>query len=79
MTGYGQLSYDLVRPSNTNWSSSQNAGYYYAESTSGGPYNFARGGAYRAANVSEYPGIFSLTFSGSGGLGQVSSFRCVKR
>ena len=77
MTGYGQLSYDLVRPSNTDWISSQNAGYYSQGSTTGGPYALLRG---EQGFFGSSSGVFALTF---GNINQVDpiliGFRCVKR
>jgi formylglycine-generating enzyme required for sulfatase activity len=76
MTGYGTLSYDLTRPSNT-WNTTQNMGQYFVGSTTGGPFAFLRGGDW---NDTTGAGVFTLnlvnapssTFSPVG-------FRCVVR
>jgi prepilin-type N-terminal cleavage/methylation domain-containing protein len=76
MTGYGTLSYDLTRPSNT-WNSTQNMGQYFVGSTTGGPFAFTRGGDWR--NITQ-AGVFalSLQFTPSNTTDRLG-FRCVVR
>ena len=81
ITGYGTLSYDLVRPSNNTWNSSQNMGRPWLGSVTGGPFAFLRGGGWN--NVPAFDnlsGVFTLflfdppsfTYTNVG-------FRCVLR
>jgi len=81
ITGYGQLSYDLTRPSNTNWTSTQNMGQYLAGSLTGGPFTILRGGRWHSGYSNESSsGIFSLNFNFPeyGAISTVG-FRCVTR
>jgi formylglycine-generating enzyme required for sulfatase activity len=58
MTGYGSLSYDLIRPSNPAWNSSQTMGIFFAfSSLTGGPYAFVRGSFWYNDQIA---GIFTL-------------------
>ena len=78
ITGYGALSYDLIRPSNNTWNSSQNMGQYSSGLTSGGPFAFLRGAAwnYSAAFV----GVFALELGrASDYTSAATGFRCVLR
>jgi hypothetical protein len=73
MTGYGTLSYDLTRPSNT-WNTTQNMGQYFVGSTTGGPFAFHRGGFWSGA------GVFSLALDRAPStVSNVIGFRCVVR
>ena len=77
ITGYGSLNYDLIRPSNTAWNTSQNMGQYIAGSLTGSPYAFLRGGS---RNTATYAGVFALLLGDTPtsvytGIG----FRCVVR
>ena len=77
MTSYGILSYDLTRPSNTSWNSSQNMGQYYAADLTGGPYSFLRGGSWGASTGA---GVFALdlAYTPSSTIPRFG-FRCVLR
>jgi hypothetical protein len=75
MTGYGTLSYDLTRPSNT-WNFTQNMGVYSVGSTTGGPFAFLRSGSF----VDTSAGVFTLLLDGTPSLTDNSvGFRCVVR
>ena len=77
ITGYGSLSYDLTRPSNSNWNSGQNMGMYVIGGLTGINWAFIRGGAYDANN---YAGIFPLILWGFDYNSHPSfGFRCVVR
>jgi prepilin-type N-terminal cleavage/methylation domain-containing protein len=62
LTSYGTLSYDLTRPSNTSWNSSQNMGQIFSDGTSTNTTTFAflRGGRW---NSSANAGVFALYLS----------------
>ena len=76
MTGYGQLIYDLTRPSNTG-NSSQNMGQYIAGSLTGGPFAFVRGGMFSYTTLA---GVFTLSLSDTpADTGSRLGFRCVLR
>ena len=77
---YGDLSYDLTRPSNPNWNSNQNIGKYFRQNqlnTNG--HSILRGGSFVDQDNVNYVGIFSLDLQHS--IYQVyhSGFRCVAR
>jgi prepilin-type N-terminal cleavage/methylation domain-containing protein len=78
ISNFGTLSYDLTRPSNTSWNSTQNMGQYYAGGVTGTTtFAFLRGGYWSRSAAA---GVFALdlevtpsfTFSALG-------FRCVLR
>ena len=77
ITGYGTLSYDLTRPSNSDWNSSQNIGMYVEGGLTGNNWAFIRGGAYDA---NSYAGIFPLILWGFDYNSHPTfGFRCVVR
>ena len=77
ITGYGSLNYDLVRPSNNTWNSSQNMGQFFISSTSGGPFVLVRGGA---VDTGFDTGIFNLYMNlVTSGWSPIVGFRCVFR
>ena len=79
ITNYGTLSYDLTRPSNTSWNSSQNMGQIYSDGTSTNTTTFAfrRGGNWADTSSA---GVFTLRLGNapSATLGFIG-FRCVLR
>ena len=80
ITNYGTLSYDLVRPSNPAWNSSQNMGRIYSDgtSTNNTSYAFIRGGGWGGATIA---GVFTLILDGtpSNPYSNIVGFRCVLR
>ncbi len=50
ISNFGSLSYDLTRPSNNTWNSSQNIGQYWAHTLIGGPFALFRGGSWGGSN-----------------------------
>jgi formylglycine-generating enzyme required for sulfatase activity len=78
INNFGILSYDLIRPSNTAWNSSQNMGQYYAGPvTNTTIFSFLRGSDWDNNNTS---GIFSIRLSyGSNASDVFIGFRCVLR
>ena len=77
ITNFGTLSYDLTRPSNTAWNSSQNMGQYHAGRLTGGPFAFLRGGYW---NYSADAGVFALFLNiPPNFFGSHHGFRCVLR
>ncbi len=77
ITGYGSLNYDLVRPSNNTWNSSQNMGQFFISSTSGGHFVLVRGGA---VDTGFNTGIFNLYMNlVTSGWSPIVGFRCVFR
>jgi prepilin-type N-terminal cleavage/methylation domain-containing protein len=79
---YGSFSYDLLRPSNSSWSSGKNMGTYYMGSIISGTYAFNRGGVWNVgSDAPSNAGIFSLfLYASSGDSSRVSGgFRCVLR
>lgn len=81
---YGSLRYDLLRPSNNEWSYTQNTGTYNPGDLTGGPFAAHRGGTCDSGGPSQNSysdtGVFALDLSHipayiSDGL----SFRCVVR
>jgi len=82
-TNFGTLSYDLLRPSNNTWNSTQNIGGYIAGATSNAGYPvgfywvFLRGGEFNSGSTA---GIFALgLFTGPNGGSSGIGFRCVVR
>ena len=79
ITNYGTLSYDLIRPSNNTWNSTQNMGQIYSDgtSTNNTSHAFLRGGSWSYTTLA---GVFTLSLSGapSGSSGLIG-FRCVLR
>lgn len=65
LVGYGQYSYDLIRPFNSSWNSTQAMGQIYSDidaaSPSGNVHAFHRGGAW--FGVGSRGGIYSLAFN----------------
>jgi prepilin-type N-terminal cleavage/methylation domain-containing protein len=78
MTGYGSLSYDLTRPSNSTWNITQNMGQYSAGSTTGEPFAFIRGGNWYSSTDA---GVFTLALNNSPSSlpSTTFGFRCVLR
>jgi hypothetical protein len=78
ITNFGTLSYDLTRPSNTSWNSSQNMGQYQAGTVTGTTaFGFLRGGN---ANAASNSGIFALaTLNTPSFTAGDLTFRCVLR
>lgn len=74
---YGQLSYDLTRPSNTEWNSSQNMGQYFAGTVTGTTtFAFLRGGRW---NSTSSAGVFTLNLGPPTSPNNNIGFRCVVR
>jgi len=78
INNFGTLSYDLTRPSNTSWNSSQNMGQYYAGTVTGTTtVAFLRGGRWYDTTVA---GVFALSLLNAPSLTDDSvGFRCVLR
>jgi prepilin-type N-terminal cleavage/methylation domain-containing protein len=77
ISNYGTLSYDLTRPSNNTWSSTQNMGQYYAGNLTADTFTFRRGGSWISASLA---GVFALSLDMSPLLGNNNmGFRCVMR
>jgi prepilin-type N-terminal cleavage/methylation domain-containing protein len=79
ISNFGTLNYDLTRPSNLDWNSTQqNTGQYFAGSLTGGPFAFLRGGAW---HLSANAGVFTLILlnTPSGTVTARFGFRCVLR
>jgi prepilin-type N-terminal cleavage/methylation domain-containing protein len=80
ITNYGTLSYDLTRPSNPAWNSTQNMGQIYSDGTSSNNTSFAflRGGAWADTTNA---GVFTLYLGNppSFTAGNFGGFRCVLR
>jgi len=79
ITNYGTLSYDLVRPSNPAWNSTQNMGQIYSDGTSTNTtsYAFFRGGDWASPTLA---GVFTLDFEATPSDASVAiGFRCVLR
>jgi hypothetical protein len=77
ISNFGTLSYDLTRPSNNAWNSSQNMGQYYAGSLTGGPFAILRGGNW---DHTARAGVFALFLGVTpSGAGPNIGFRCVVR
>jgi formylglycine-generating enzyme required for sulfatase activity len=78
ISNFGTLSYDLTRPSNPSWNSTQNMGQYNAGTVTGTTtFAFLRGGAW---DNSTFAGVFTLllSFTPSSSFSTVG-FRCVLR
>jgi len=75
ITNFGTLSYDLTRPSNNTWNSTQNMGKYYTGELTGGPWVLIRGGWID----SDIAGIFALEITDPAGIAWIRGFRCVVR
>ncbi|MGA1047943.1 MAG: hypothetical protein ACO3UU_08020, partial [Minisyncoccia bacterium] len=81
LTNYGSLSYDLVRPSNNTWNSTQNMGKIYSDgtSTNNTNYGFIRGGRGDSTGP-ESAGVFSVILDRtSTSTYVIIGFRCVVR
>jgi hypothetical protein len=79
ISNFGTLSYDLTRPSNTSWNSSQNMGQIYSDGTSTNNTTFAfrRGGNW---GISSFAGVFTLSLAGApSDTFTPLGFRCVLR
>jgi len=79
ISNYGTLSYDLVRPSNPAWNSSQNMGQILSDGTSTNNtiYAFLRGGGW---NYTSNAGVFALALDSTPTLSyNIIGFRCVLR
>jgi prepilin-type N-terminal cleavage/methylation domain-containing protein len=77
ISNFGTLSYDLTRPSNTSWNSTQNTGQYYAGGLTGGPFAFLRGGHWSDTSIA---GVFALRLSNTPSNSFTTvGFRCVLR
>jgi formylglycine-generating enzyme required for sulfatase activity len=79
ISNYGTLSYDLTRPSNNTWNSTQNMGQIFSDgtSTNNTSYAFLRGGFW--GNTSG-AGVFTLSLNISPtGTNYSRGFRCVVR
>jgi hypothetical protein len=75
ITNFGTLSYNLTRPSNSSWNSTQNMGQYYAGSLTGGPFAFLRGGYWADGALA---GVFTLILNTSPSTANsLYGFRCV--
>jgi formylglycine-generating enzyme required for sulfatase activity len=77
ISNFGNLSYDLTRPSNTSWNSSQNMGQYYAGTVTGTTtFAFRRGGYWDPTNA----GVFALDLNNTpSNTSNFIGFRCVLR
>ncbi len=71
---YGTLSYDLTRPSDSDYDANYGVGRYYEGANTGGPYAFLRGGYWGDTTNA---GVFALTLH-NGPANQTNSigFRC---
>ena len=79
ITNYGTLSYDLTRPSNNTWNSTQNMGQIYNDgtSTNNTSYAFLRGGSW---DNTTFAGVFTLFLTVTPtGTSYNIGFRCVVR
>jgi prepilin-type N-terminal cleavage/methylation domain-containing protein len=79
ISNYGTLSYDLTRPSNNTWNSTQNMGQIYSDGTSSNntSYAFIRGGGWSYPTIA---GVFTLLLDNSPSSTSVNiGFRCVLR
>ena len=77
ISNLGTLSYDLTRPSNSAWNSSQNMGQYSAGGLTGGPFIFIRGGSLFDNTPA---GVFTLLLSSTpASTTTFIGFRCVLR
>jgi prepilin-type N-terminal cleavage/methylation domain-containing protein len=78
ISNFGTLSYDLTRPSNTSWNSTQNMGQYYAGGVTGTTtFAFLRGGGWTDP---PYAGVFTLALTYTPSFTNAYlGFRCVLR
>ena len=78
ISNFGTLSYDLLRPSNNTWNSTQNMGQYIAGTVTGTTdFAFLRGGAKYYA---QQAGVFALGLDSTPETtGTLIGFRCVMR
>jgi formylglycine-generating enzyme required for sulfatase activity len=79
ITNYGTLSYDLTRPSNNTWNSTQNMGQIYSDGTSSNNTSFAflRGGYWSNSTIA---GVFTLALNNTpSSTYNTVGFRCVVR
>jgi formylglycine-generating enzyme required for sulfatase activity len=79
ITNYGTLSYDLTRPGNNTWNSTQNMGQIYSDGTSSNAanYGFIRGGYWSSPTTA---GVFTLyLFRAPTDTAANRGFRCVVR
>lgn len=77
ISNYGTLSYDLTRPSNPAWNSTQNMGQYYAGTVTGTTtFAFLRGGGWSGTTVT---GVFRLDLDITPSATGTFGFRCVLR
>jgi formylglycine-generating enzyme required for sulfatase activity len=75
ISNFGTLSYDLTRPSNTSWNSTQNMGQYFAGGLTGGPFAFLRGGFWA---LTSNAGVFALRLANTPShTASNIGFRCV--
>jgi formylglycine-generating enzyme required for sulfatase activity len=82
ITSYGNLSYDLVRPSDTSWNSSQNMGglLSYGNSNSITNYAIERGSDWSPGGATPNPGIFGMAiWRNLSSTSYAVGFRCVMR
>jgi formylglycine-generating enzyme required for sulfatase activity len=82
ITNYGTLSYDLTRPSNPAWDSTQNMGQIYSNGTSNSNsiFTFIRGGFWDFTTGATVPGVFTLYLGNTRFLpSEDVGFRCVLR
>jgi prepilin-type N-terminal cleavage/methylation domain-containing protein len=79
ISNFGTLNYDLTRPSNPAWNSSQNMGQYYAGTVTGTTtFAFRRGGSWYNATTSA--GVFTLNLNTApSDTASTFGFRCVLR
>jgi formylglycine-generating enzyme required for sulfatase activity len=78
LTGHGQLSYDLIRPSNATWNATQGFGRIYtdvnAANPSGNVHGFIRGGVWI---ITSSAGVFALSLAHSpSDSNAFTGFRC---
>jgi prepilin-type N-terminal cleavage/methylation domain-containing protein len=81
ISNYGTLSYDLTRPSNNTWNSTQNMGYVYSDGTSSNNTSFAflRGGRWASTSPTD-AGVFTLRLNHTpSDTSTFIGFRCVLR
>jgi formylglycine-generating enzyme required for sulfatase activity len=78
ISNFGTLSYDLTRPSNTSWNSTQNMGQYYAGGVTGTTtFAFLRGGRWGDTTAA---GVFTLRLPNApSNSNSFIGFRCVLR
>ena len=80
ISNFGTLSYDLTRPSNNTWNSTQNMGQYDSGDLTGGPFAFLRGGDWAGITPGPIAGVFTLSLDSTpAGANPFIGFRCVVR